>query len=210
MGASSFKPILNLCDAKPSMRSLTLKNHKEKEKKKERNEIEISSSKRPATKLSATKQSRCNNAINIRIFIIYCNLKFSIEKLLIPHFCHLCESSRVNRPNKQILFMQIVSGGTDFCVNSPVTGIRPVWPESSLCSQWVAKDPSFLHVDSEEWSDWADALVDLSLCWAHRPFCWFCHEVAQITLGESSFAAQTLHILKVFSFTDMLSFQNKN
>ena len=28
-------------------------------------------------------------------------------------------------------------------------GIRPVWSESSLCAQWVAKDPSFLHVDSE-------------------------------------------------------------
>ena len=24
-------------------------------------------------------------------------------------------------------------------------GIRPVWSESSLCAQWVAKDPSFLH-----------------------------------------------------------------
>ena len=29
-------------------------------------------------------------------------------------------------------------------------GIRPVWSESSLCAQWVAKNPSFLHVDSED------------------------------------------------------------
>ena len=29
-------------------------------------------------------------------------------------------------------------------------GIRPVWSESSLCTQWVAKDPSFLHGDSED------------------------------------------------------------
>ena len=28
-------------------------------------------------------------------------------------------------------------------------GIHPVWSESSLCTQWVAKDPSFLHADSE-------------------------------------------------------------
>ena len=28
--------------------------------------------------------------------------------------------------------------------------IRPVWSESSLCAQWVAKDPSFLHADSED------------------------------------------------------------
>ena len=29
-------------------------------------------------------------------------------------------------------------------------GIRPVWSESSLCAQWVAKDPRFLHPDSED------------------------------------------------------------
>ena len=50
-------------------------------------------------------------------------------------------------------------------------GIRPVWSESSLCAQWVAKDPSFLHADSEDWSDWADA--DLSLRWAHSHFVGF-------------------------------------
>ena len=27
--------------------------------------------------------------------------------------------------------------------------IRPIY-QSSLCAQWVAKDPSFLHVDSED------------------------------------------------------------
>ena len=26
----------------------------------------------------------------------------------------------------------------------------PVWPESSLYAQYVAKDPSFLHADSED------------------------------------------------------------
>ena len=30
------------------------------------------------------------------------------------------------------------------------TQIRPVWSESSLCTQWVAKDPSFLLADSED------------------------------------------------------------
>ena len=28
------------------------------------------------------------------------------------------------------------------------------------------------------WSDRADAQVDLSLCWAHMPFVWFCHVLA--------------------------------
>ena len=71
-------------------------------------------------------------------------------------------------------------------------GIRPVWSESLLCAQWVAKYPRFLHADSEDsdqiftvcmkkalvliypfsaqrrlWSDWADSQADLSLRWAH-------------------------------------------
>ena len=29
-------------------------------------------------------------------------------------------------------------------------GISPVLSESSLCAQWVAQDPSFLHADSED------------------------------------------------------------
>ena len=28
--------------------------------------------------------------------------------------------------------------------------IRTIWSEFSLCSQWVAKDPSFLHADSKD------------------------------------------------------------
>ena len=43
----------------------------------------------------------------------------------------------------------------------------------------VAKESNFLHVDSKDWSDWADAQADQSLRWAHMPFCWFCHEAAQ-------------------------------
>ena len=61
-------------------------------------------------------------------------------------------------------------------------GIRPVWSEYSLCAQWLAKDPSFLHTDSEDWSDWADAQADLSLRWAHMPFGWFCNEAVHINL----------------------------
>ena len=29
-------------------------------------------------------------------------------------------------------------------------GIRPVWSDSSLCTQWVAKDSRFLHADCED------------------------------------------------------------
>ena len=36
------------------------------------------------------------------------------------------------------------------------------------------------------WSDWADAQADLSLRWACRPFCWFCHEAAHFTFNYFS------------------------
>ena len=48
-------------------------------------------------------------------------------------------------------------------------GIHPVWSASSLCAQWVANDPRFLHADSGD-SDQT----------RHMPFCWFCHEVAHL------------------------------
>ena len=34
------------------------------------------------------------------------------------------------------------------------------------------------------WSDWADAQADLGLRWARMPFCWFCHEAAQLCLNN--------------------------
>ena len=40
-------------------------------------------------------------------------------------------------------------------------GIRPVWAESSLCAQWVAKDPMLIHVDSEasDQTGWMPRLI---------------------------------------------------
>ena len=52
-------------------------------------------------------------------------------------------------------------------------GIRPVWSESSMCVHCVAKYSSFLHADSEDWSDWSDAQADPSLRWAHTHFVGF-------------------------------------
>ena len=46
-------------------------------------------------------------------------------------------------------------------------GIRPVWSESSLCAQWVAKDPSFLHADSED-SDQTGRMLRLIWIFAGR------------------------------------------
>ena len=57
----------------------------------------------------------------------------------------------------------------------PAKTDQPGHPPSliSLCAQWVAKDPSFLYADSEDWSDRAVAQADLCLRWAHMPFCDF-------------------------------------
>ena len=46
-------------------------------------------------------------------------------------------------------------------------GIRTVWSESSLCAQWVAKDPSFLHADSED-SDQTGRMPRLIWVFARR------------------------------------------
>ena len=59
-------------------------------------------------------------------------------------------------------------------------GIRPVWSESSLCAQWVAKEPGFFMRAAKTDQTGLDAQADLSLRWAHISFCWFCHEAAHL------------------------------
>ena len=49
-------------------------------------------------------------------------------------------------------------------------GIHPVWSESSLCAQWVAKT-----------FDWSVTQADLSSLGA-QPHCWFCHVAAHLYL----------------------------
>ena len=75
--------------------------------------------------------------------------------------------------------------------------MRPGWSESSLCAQWVAKGPMFLHAE-------ARTLIrldgcpeaDLSLRWAHMPFYWFCHEAAHISNDASSRKGVIWRLLK--------------
>ena len=49
---------------------------------------------------------------------------------------------------------------------------------------WVLSYP--LSAQRRLWSDWVDAQADLSLRWAHMPFCWFCHEVAHLLRRQST------------------------
>ena len=54
---------------------------------------------------------------------------------------------------------------------------------------WVLSYP--LSIQRRLWSDWADAQADLSLCWVHMPFCWFCHEAAH--LGSSQYTCMRFY-----------------
>ena len=47
---------------------------------------------------------------------------------------------------------------------------------------WVLSYP--LSAQRRLWPDWADAQADLSLRWAHMPFCWFCHEAAHLSKNK--------------------------
>ena len=60
-------------------------------------------------------------------------------------------------------------------------------PESSLCAQWVAKDPSFLHADSDQTG--------------HTSVCWFCHEAAQLWCPHGSGISIT-----TWSFSKQISY----
>ena len=60
---------------------------------------------------------------------------------------------------------------------------RTKWPcaKQRLRSAWTsAQSDQSLRLRSK---DSQDAQADLSIRWAHMPFCWFCHEVAQLMKG---------------------------
>ena len=69
-------------------------------------------------------------------------------------------------------------------------GVRPVWSESSLCAQSVAKDPRFLHADSEDsgcgWPGWCGCPGWSESSLGAQPFCWFCHVAAHIASWSES------------------------
>ena len=64
--------------------------------------------------------------------------------------------------------------------------LRPVRTESSLCPQWIAKDPRFLHADRED-SDQTEQ-AGLSLRWAHTHFICFVMSRLIICAGSALFS----------------------
>ena len=106
------------------------------------------------------------------IGFLYINLDIHwlhIRYLSIPSFQHYL-SYLMTKPNEM---------GCATSKDSDQAEQPPILIESSLSAQWVAKDPSFFHADSDD-SDQTGRMprlqADLSLHWAHMPFCWFCHE----------------------------------
>ena len=70
--------------------------------------------------------------------------------------------------------------------DSDQPGLCPVWSESSLGTQWVPKDPGFLHADSED-SDQTGRMPRLIWVFAGRTchYVGFCHEAAQLCISTS-------------------------
>ena len=69
------------------------------------------------------------------------------SRFLVSWLIHL--SCLMTKPTKWLCAQRRLSSGWAFAQSH----------QSSVCAQWVAKDPSFLHADCEDWSDWADAWV---------------------------------------------------
>ena len=88
------------------------------------------------------------------------------------YLVYLPQQTKQTKCSVHLAKTQIRLGGSSQC---------PVWSESSLCVQWIAKDPKVYSCRRQRlWSDWADVQDDLSLRWAHRSFCWFCHAATHI------------------------------
>ena len=81
-----------------------------------------------------------------------------------------------------LFFNRLMTKPTEWlCAQRRLRSACPVWSESLLCTQWVAKDPSFLHADSKD-SDQSGQMPRLiCLRWAHMPLCWFCHLSRRLT-----------------------------
>ena len=96
---------------------------------------------------------------NILFFLtpaqIFFPLKLLITLFAIPSACFECIAVWSSCVSKVWHYLsRFMTKPTKWHVRPAKTqislGIRPVWSESSLCAPWVAKDPSFLHADSED------------------------------------------------------------
>ena len=80
-------------------------------------------------------------ALKLQYLIIYSVHNSAAQMNCSPQFCMPSYEPPHDKTNK----MTVRPAKTQISL-----GICPVWSEPSLCAQWVAKDPSFLHADSED------------------------------------------------------------
>ena len=73
------------------------------------------------------------------------NMLWVLIRMSTNNICFYGELTKIEPPHDKTNKMTVRPAKTQISL-----GIRPVWSESSLCSQWLAKNPSFLHADSED------------------------------------------------------------
>ena len=96
--------------------------------------------------------------------LLFCNSSFVQRKLL-------KNSWGISYPSKgQVQWLQ------QYTSKQRQTQLNGISDQSLRCPH---EDSYPLSAQRKLWSDWADAQTDLSLRWAHMPYCWFCHEAAQ-------------------------------
>ena len=116
------------------------------------------------------------NCLGVRIFRKFTITKvtlFSITLLIVNKLWRYCR----NEPPRDKAKKMACAPSED----SDQTGHPPsliIVFAVRMKKAWVLSYP--LSAQRRLWSDWADAQADLSLRWAHMPFCWFCHKAAQI------------------------------
>ena len=145
-----------------------------------------------------------------------------IHRSLVTHKAHSDDSDQTGRMLRLILFL---SGCTDHSVDlshsttklttwpvRPVKTqislcIRPVWSESSLCHQCVAKDPRFLPADSEE-SDQTGRMPRLIWVFAGRTVILLVLScVGSFVSRSSPFSFSLNHHQHYFHFTEITFIQ---
>ena len=128
------------------------------------------------------------------------------------HFCHTwrlltLSLHRAHSNTKTILLYQPPRDKTNKMACAPSEDSdQPGHPPSlirvfalRMKKAWVLSYP--LSAQRRLWLDWADAQADMSLRWAHIPFCWFCHEAVQLRCRSYDWQ---LHIAVSFWYSIVL------
>ena len=104
-----------------------------------------------------------------------------------PTAAVLCPWARHFTPRKYWLITQEAMAPSRYDWKIVDWDVKPQYNQPTFISIFCISESNFSFVVSYPlsaqrslWSDWTDAQADLSLCWAHVSFCWFCHAEAQM------------------------------